>query len=312
MKKQVKKLLGLAILAALVISAIPVLSAKADFQLWVRWTKPKELSEYDVEFIEGTLNDSYRGSHWQFIHYYTKPNEALCTCENLKIDEDGVVVYNEKKTALPYPPEKREFTCDHCKCRVVFTPNRSFHKHKWEYSIEGTTLKAYCSDKYHADQCAYQDPSKPIVVNISAENAVYTGQPYVGAKFEGLEEYNEAGCPELTVLYWGRRPTKNPRHFNAPTEVGTYTLKVFTPAGRIYIDFEITAPEGGNQDSSKPEETAPQETTPQDSTTQEITPQDSTPEDRTPQDKPMWDNPMAKEKLKEMVNPESGDDTKEQ
>ena len=126
-----------------------------------------------------------------------------------------------------------------------FTPA---HDHSWVYSTsyDSTSgmhyLSAYCS----ASGCwSETSSSSPVTFSAHVEDKSYTGKAYVGYTSSGQTAWTNADLEEPTVTYVGRGTTTY-SSTTAPTDIGTYTLKI-TPAGAtetstntISADFEIT------------------------------------------------------------------------
>ena len=107
------------------------------------------------------------------------------------------------------------------------------HEHVWEFSAEGDTLYAKCTNTEYTDQCEYQNG---IALKILVSDKEYDGQP-VEATLDSAEGWEEVfkEIPEIEFYTASGKEKLD----EAPSEVGKYTASITAGGVTAKADFTI-------------------------------------------------------------------------
>lgn len=100
------------------------------------------------------------------------------------------------------------------------------HKHSWEFTANGNTITAKCTSRV-GRPCQYSRDGLKLTVN--ANDADYTGSPYNGYNID--DKINDVINATKTITFEGTGGTSYSESTTAPTEPGTYTIKVRMGSG---------------------------------------------------------------------------------
>ena len=111
------------------------------------------------------------------------------------------------------------------------------HSHAWNYEVNetGTEIRAYCTNSL--SKCDYygtkESHEKVLTLTLSAADAPYSGSPYSGTRVDN--NITSTTRDEVNIEYY-KDSTKLP---SAPTDAGTYTVKVTIGGATISSEFTI-------------------------------------------------------------------------
>lgn len=190
---------------------------------WV-WNKPGDNSWNN---IVPTKKES------QFLGWYTSPGNDG---EKIESVAEIVSVSDEKQNN-----------------EITLYAHWKEHEHSWEYVTDEDNkniLKAYCSNP--DIPCAYygtsEEPTKnPVTLILQLEGLEngcisYSGNSYNGAQVDGRDAFiNLTGASVTGPVYVGRNPTNYQENSKAPTNPGTYTVKVAVGDSSNPKQYELTA-----------------------------------------------------------------------
>lgn len=126
---------------------------------------------------------------------------------------------------------------------------KEYGQHAWEYTVNGEQITAKCKGTENGctyETCAHDTDETAVKLTLSAENPTVSEGTVswevgktVGFTLTGKTEWEEAGLTCPVIKYVGKSPTVYAENTVAPTEVGTYTVKISVDENTASKDFQI-------------------------------------------------------------------------